>query len=116
TPVHNPVDSIRFTPKNVVILILESFSKEFVGAYNKNIDGGNYKGYTPFLDSLIGVSDSYQFSLANGRKSIDAMPSVICSIPSIEVPFVLSHFSGNKVNSLATLLKTKNYYTAFFHG
>jgi len=100
----------------VVILILESFSKEFVGAYNKDIDGGKYSGYTPFLDSLIGVSYAYQYSLANGRKSIDAMPSVICSIPSIEVPYVLSHFSGNKVNSLASLLNEKKYYTAFFHG
>ena len=44
------------------------------------------------------------------------MPSVICSIPSIEAPYVLSHFSGNKLNSTASLLKEKGYYTAFFHG
>jgi phosphoglycerol transferase MdoB-like AlkP superfamily enzyme len=116
TPLRIPKDTIPFKPQNIVIIILESFSKEFIGAYNKDLDGGNYKGYTPFLDSLIGVSYAYQYSLANGRKSIDAMPSVISSIPSIEVPYVLSHFSGNKVNSLASLLKRKNYYTAFFHG
>lgn len=116
TPLRAPKDTMAFNAKNIVIIILESFSKEFVGAYNKDLNGGNYKGYTPFLDSLIGVSRAYQYSLANGRKSIDAMPSVISSIPSIEVPYVLSHFSGNKVNSLASLLKEKNYYTAFFHG
>ncbi|MBI1768019.1 MAG: sulfatase-like hydrolase/transferase [Bacteroidetes bacterium] len=116
TPLRAPKDTVSFRPENVVILILESFSKEFVGAYNKDLDNGSYKGYTPFLDSLIGVSYAYQYSLANGRKSIDAMPSVISSIPSIEVPYVLSHFSGNKVNSLANLLKEENYYTAFFHG
>jgi phosphoglycerol transferase MdoB-like AlkP superfamily enzyme len=117
TPVRSEVDTAgNVKAKNVVILILESFSKEFVGAYNKDVDGGNYKGYTPFLDSLISVSRAYQYSLANGRKSIDAMPSVISSIPSIEVPYVLSHFSGNKINSLASLLKEKKYYTAFFHG
>lgn len=116
TPIRAPKDTSSFKPQNVVIIILESFSKEFVGAYNKDLEGGKYEGYTPFLDSLIGVSYAYQYSLANGRKSIDAMPSVICSIPSIEVPYVLSHYSGNKVNSLASLLKNKNYYTAFFHG
>lgn len=116
TPMRVPKDTSSFKPQNVVIIILESFSKEFVGAYNKDLEGGKYEGYTPFLDSLIGVSHAYQYSLANGRKSIDAMPSVICSIPSIEVPYVLSHYSGNKVNSLASLLKKKNYYTAFFHG
>ena len=116
TPMRFPKDSATFKSENVVIIILESFSKEFVGAYNTDLDKGYYKGYTPFLDSLIGVSYAYQYSLANGRKSIDAMPSVISSIPSIEVPYVLSHFSGNKVNSIASLLKQKNYYTAFFHG
>lgn len=109
-------DTLPFSPQNVVVIILESFSKEFVGAYNKDLPNPNYQGYTPFLDSLIGVSSAFQYSLANGRKSIDAMPSVICSIPSIEIPYVLSHFSGNKVNSLPSLLKEKQYQTGFFHG
>lgn len=116
TPVHHPLDSSSFRYKNVVVFILESFSKEFVGAYNKNFGIKDYKGYSPFIDSLIGKSRAYQYSFANGRKSIDAMPSVICSLPTTEVPYVLSHYSGNKVNSLASLLKQKGYYTSFFHG
>lgn len=116
TPIHVPKDTGSFKYDNVVVIILESFSKEFVGAYNKNMGIENYKGYSPFMDSLIGKSLAFQYSFANGRKSIDAMPSVICSIPSIEVPYVLSHYSGNKVNSLASLLKDKGYYTSFFHG
>lgn len=113
---HYPPDSASFRNDNVMIIILESYSKEFIGTYNPDLENGTYKGYAPFLDSLIGVSRAYQYSFANGRKSIDAMPSVICSIPSIEVPYVLSHYSSNKVNSLASLLKPKGYYSAFFHG
>jgi len=115
-PVKIPRDTLPFQRKNVVVLILESFSKEFIGAYNKELEGGKYKGYAPFLDSLIGVSHAFQYSMANGRKSIDAMPSVVCSIPSIEVPYVLSHYSGNKINSLPSLLRNNGYYSAFFHG
>lgn len=115
-PVKIPNDTLPFQRKNVVVLILESFSKEFIGAYNRDLEGGKYIGYAPFLDSLIGVSRAFQYSMANGRKSIDAMPSVICSIPSIEVPYVLSHYSGNKINSLPSLLRNKGYYSAFFHG
>lgn len=115
-PVKIPNDTLPFQRKNVVVLILESFSKEFIGAYNRDLEGGKYIGYSPFLDSLIGVSHAFQYSMANGRKSIDAMPSVICSIPSIEVPYVLSHYSGNKINSLPSLLRSKGYYSAFFHG
>jgi phosphoglycerol transferase MdoB-like AlkP superfamily enzyme len=117
--IFNPViqpDTMPFAKGNVVVIILESFSKEFVGAYNKDLPIAGYQGYTPFIDSLIGVGSAFQYSLANGRKSIDAMPSVICSIPSIEVPYVLSHFSGNKVNSLASILNEKGYQTGFFHG
>lgn len=117
--VFNPVvqpDTSSFQPKNVVVIILESFSKEFVGIYNRDSNIKYYKGYTPFLDSLAQAGSFFQYSLANGRKSIDAMPSVICSIPSIEVPYVLSHYSGNKVNSLPSLLKTKGYQSGFFHG
>ncbi len=116
SPVRWPTDTLPFRKKNVVVLILESFSMEFVGAYNQGKEGGSYAGYTPFLDSLIGHSYSYKYAFANGRKSIDAMPSVICSIPAIEVPFVLSHYSGDRINSLASLLNEKDYYTAFFHG
>jgi phosphoglycerol transferase MdoB-like AlkP superfamily enzyme len=116
SPLHLAKDTVAFEPLNVVVIILESFSKEFFGIYNRNLDDGKYKGYTPFLDSLIGQSRAYQYSMANGRKSIDAMPSVICSIPSIEVPYVLSHYSSNRIHSLADLLKEKGYYSAFFHG
>ena len=116
SPIHLPGDNVAFAPRNVVIIILESFSKEFFGIYNQEADDGKYQGHTLFLDSLIGHSQAFQYSFANGRKSIDAMPSVICSIPAIEVPFVLSHYSGNRVTSLSSLLKEKGYYTAFFHG
>lgn len=115
TPLHVPDDTATFKPDNVVIFILESFSKEFIGIYNKDM-GSNYKSYTPFLDSLIASSRAYQYSFANGHKSIEAMPSVLCSIPSLEVPYILSQYSGDKVNSLASLLKDKGYYSAFFHG
>ncbi len=117
-PVHivNADSSKAFKPMNVVVLIMESFAKEYIGAYNKNLDNGTYEGYTPFLDSLISESMCFQYSFANGRKSIDALPSVVASIPSIANPYVTSIYAGNKINSLASLLKTKGYQTAFFHG
>ncbi len=109
----NKPDS-SFTKKNIVLFILESFGREHIGALNKDIP--NYKGFTPFLDSLIEYSYAYKHSFANGRKSISGMPSCIASIPSLVEPFILSHYSGNRISSLAKVLKKKDYYTAFFHG
>lgn len=115
SPLRQPTAG-EFKRQNVVILILESMSREYFGIFNKDIDGGKYSGYTPFLDSLAAESKTFFYAFANGRKSIDGLPSVIASIPSIEVPFVLSHYSSDKVNGLGNILKTKGYHTSFFHG
>ena len=116
TPLHTPSDTSAFRKENVVIIILESFSKEFFGTFNKDKENGTYKGYTPFLDSLIGHSKTFEYSFSNGRKSIDGLPSVVSSIPSLGVPYFLSPYSGDKINSVASLLEEKGYHTSFFHG
>jgi phosphoglycerol transferase MdoB-like AlkP superfamily enzyme len=116
SPVRHGADSGAMRKLNVVVLVLESFSKEFVGYFNHDRENGTYKGYTPFLDSLLQHSRSYRYSLASGRKSIDALPSVIASVPSMGVPYVLSPFSGNKINSLGTILRGEGYHNSFFHG
>ncbi len=116
SPVHIPPDSARFRAKNVVVIILESFSKEFFGTFNRDKHNGTYKGYTPFLDSLIGHSLTFEYSFANGRKSIDGLPSVVSAIPSLGTPYFLSPYSDNRINSFASLLGRKGYHTSFFHG
>lgn len=116
TPIHYPKDSAVFRNKNVVVIILESFSKDFFGVFNKEKEDGTYKGFTPFLDSLVQHSLTYQYSYANGLKSIDGLPSVLSSIPSIGIPYVLTPFSSNEINSLGSLLREKKYHTSFFHG
>ena len=98
---------------NVVVLILESFSSEYIGFYNQSAD---YEGYTPFLDSLLAQSVTWQKSYASGRKSIDAMPSVLSSIPMLITPYVVTPYSTNAVSSIADCLGKEGYTTAFFHG
>jgi len=115
-PVHISKPNGKFKKYNVVVFVIESMAKEYTGALNKHLDNGTYLGYTPFLDSLMNVSKTYTRAFANGRKSIDALPSVTSSIPSMVQPYVTSKYATNKVNSFASLLKTKGYATAFFHG
>lgn len=105
----NHKDSFNY--KNVVIIILESFSKEYVGYYN------NGKGYTPFLDSLINYSLVMERGYANGIKSIEALPSIVSSIPTLmNNPFITSTYATNKYYSLPLLLNREGYSTSFFHG
>lgn len=118
--VFNPVcvpDSVGLPRHdNVCVIILESFSKAFVGALNPQYTEERDKYLTPFLDSLINQSLVFSNAFANGRKSIDAIPAITASIPALVVPYVVSERSGNAVNSLASLLKQQGYESAFFHG
>ena len=118
TPLHQPNDSAAFTPRNVVVLILESFSKQHIGFYNKTLRNGTYHGFTPFLDSLItDGAMTYRYSYANGRKSIEGMPSVLSSLPNFVEPLFLTPASLNVMSGLARELgENKGYTTAFFHG
>jgi len=102
--------------KNVVVIILESFGREYTGYYNKALENGKYKGYTPFLDSLLSVSLTWEQPYANGRRSIDAIPAIVSGIPMFVEPFFTTGYSLNKVSSFAAKLKEEGYSTAFFHG
>lgn len=114
TPIHQPQRRHPFTKKNVVVIIIESFGREYIGTYNK--DAG-YPSQTPFTDSLLAHGAlTYRYSYCNGRKSIDGMPSILSSIPMFVEPFFLSPYSVNDVSGLADCLNGKGYETAFFHG
>ena len=120
-PEHNLSDSRLsrdsiFSRKNVVILIVESFGREYIGALNKTLENGQYKGYTPCVDSLIAKSVTFSHTYCNGRKSIDGMPSILSSIPMFVEPFFLTPASMNHVSGIASILAAEGYQTAFFHG
>ena len=119
-PIHN-ADAVRQSTdtlrrKNVVVLIVESFGREYIGALNKMYFNGKYKGYTPNVDQLISKSAVWYYSFCNGRKSIDGMPSVLCGIPMFKEPFVLTPASMNTYTGMAGILDKEGYTTSFFHG
>lgn len=118
SPIHRnePAFSPVFRKKNVVVIIVESFGREYWGFYNHDLDHGTYKGYTPYMDQIAKKSVTYRWSFANGHKSIDAMPSVLASIPMFVEPFVLTPASMNSYTGLAGILSKEGYHTAFFHG
>lgn len=98
--------------KNIVVIILESFSQEYMGMYNE----GKSESFTPFLDSLSEYAFVYQ-GMSNGKKSIESIPAVLASTPTLmDVPFILSSYYDNQTLALPAILKKHDYSTAFFHG
>ena len=126
TPYHYPAkygtvpsDSASTAPslgeRNIVIFILESFSSEHSALLNPDLypDG---QGFTPFLDSLMRGGYYFTNAYASGHKSIDALPSVLSSIPSYKTPFVLLPRSISEMESMPAMLREKGYSTSFFNG
>lgn len=113
---HPVVDALSHKDKNVVILIVESMGKEYIGSLNTDLDEGHYKGYMPFIDSLVPQSLTFKYSYANGRISMDAMPSILSGLPMMVESFFLTPASLNDVDGISSMLGREGYSTAFFHG
>lgn len=100
----------KMNKKNIVIIILESFGKEFTHY-------GNSESYTPFFDSLASNGLVFTNAWANGTRSIEGIPAIISSMPHLmETPYINSVYCTNQLNSIASTLKKFGYRSAFFHG
>lgn len=94
---------------NVIIVILESFSKEYLALENPEA--------APYFNQLRKRGVDFKKAYANGRRSIEGMAAILSGIPALmEEPFINSEFSANEIIGLGTLLGAKGYHTSFFHG
>lgn len=99
-----------FSRKNVVVIILESGSKEFT-----TLGGG--KSYTPFLDSLMGRSLTCTQAFANGQTSAEGIPAILAGIPTLmDEAFTTSNYGTNRITALPGVLHEADYSSAFYHG
>lgn len=100
-----------FKKMNVVIIILEGFSKSFLSDQEDRIP------CAPFLNALVKSSLTFDLTIANSRRTHLAVPAIISGIPSLmDQAFIYSNYVTNNIPSVASLLRSKGYYTAFLHG
>ena len=110
-PVCNSDTSYFTQKKNVVIIVVESLGAEYMSTYNPG------KGLTPFLDSLAPFCDTYINAYANGKTSIQGIPSVFSAMPSLfDGAYITSPFGSNESEGIPACLSGWGYSTLFFHG
>ena len=102
----------ELTKYNFVVVILESFGKEYTGLNH------NYAlNYTPNLNRLMEQSVVCTDAYSNGLKSMDAVPALFSGIPRLTSnAFITSPNSLKKLPSVFNTLKTVGYHSSFFHG
>lgn len=102
-----PDTAFRPAPRyNVVVLILESFSAEYVE-----------KGYAPFVAQLLQQGASVRKAYATNSRSAEGVPAILSGLPSWgEEPLIFTPYAVRIRYSLGELLSKWGYQTAFFHG
>ncbi|MDE6507952.1 MAG: LTA synthase family protein [Alistipes sp.] len=114
-----PTDTLRGSlhGRNVMIFILESMSAEHSAHLRPDLYADlPQQGFTPFLDSLMRSGLTFRRMYANGTRSIQAMPSILGSIPSFKTPFVLMPQALGRSRQLPAILASQGYSTLFFCG
>lgn len=107
-----PDSSFKFSEqKNIVLIILESFSGACVGHL------GAERSFTPYLDSLSKHSLTFTQAYSNGRRSSQGLVALTTGIPALmDDPFMYSPYLNNRIYGLPKLLKDKGYTSSFFNG
>jgi hypothetical protein len=106
-----PVPSGPPSTDNVVIIVVEGLSLEYLGYPSGN------PCYAPFVCDLAKRSLFLDNAFANGRRTVEAVTALLNGIPSLmDEPYVTSTHQGNRAYGLGTILKERGYATHFFHG
>lgn len=98
-------------PKNVLVVILESFGSEYA------FPPSGKPAYAPFLKSLALSGSYFDNAYANGRRSIDALPAIFAGIPQwMEPPFITSPYQTNRIVGAPQVFQKAGFETIFYHG
>lgn len=98
-------------PKNVVVILVESFGAEFWGSLNPG-----QKTWTPEMDALTTQGRLYTNMYASGNRTVRGMEGVLASFPPLPGDSIVKRDMSDNVATLARTLKTAGYQTLFMYG
>ncbi|MBV9079586.1 MAG: sulfatase-like hydrolase/transferase, partial [Elusimicrobia bacterium] len=98
-------------PKNVVILLIESFGSEFWGSL-----GRPGETLTPEMDKLSQEGLLFTSLYASGNRTVRGMEGVLASFPPLPGDSIVKRNQSDHVATLARTLKAQGYNTLFIYG
>ncbi len=99
------------SPHNVVLIIMESLTAEFMGTYGDTMKG------TPNLDRIASRGIVFERFLSSGSRSSHGIFATLFSVPAqLGSPVMHTTRILNNYRSLAQILKDHGYETLFIYG
>lgn len=102
----------NFKPfKHVIVVVMESLSAEHLSASE------NGRKILPRLNKLLEKSLFFPNFFANGRRSIDAVPAIVYSLPNfLSKAFINTRYRSNSYRSIPLALAPLGFDSRFYHG
>jgi phosphoglycerol transferase MdoB-like AlkP superfamily enzyme len=97
-------------PKNVVVIMVESLSAEYMGSY------GNKEQLTPYLDKLAKESLVFDRVFATGTRTVRGLDALSIAIPPIPGQAVVHRPDSDHLATLGEFLEAQQYSTFFMYG
>ena len=104
----SPFLTFKEEKPNIVVIVVEGLGSEFV-------NGNQYSGFTPFLDSLISKSLYWENFVSTTGRSFGILPSLFGSLPYGETGFLDLTKPPSHI-SLISVLKANGYKTSYYSG
>ncbi|MBF4473389.1 LTA synthase family protein [Flavobacterium sp. HJJ] len=98
------------TPKNVVLITIESYSADFMKAY------GNDQNITPFLDDLASKSLLFTNLYAVGNRTVRGLEAVTLCFPPTAGESVVKRKDNKDKFSTGSIFKQKGYNVKYLYG
>ena len=103
--------NILETPKNIVIIIGESFSATLTG-----VVGQDERSYSPYFDSICKEGMLFTHCFSNGPRTQHGIVSVMSGFPSVIGSSLIRRRESNAFFTIADAVRQEGYETYFIHG
>jgi Phosphoglycerol transferase and related proteins, alkaline phosphatase superfamily len=95
---------------NVMLVVVESLSAEFLGAY------GDERGLTPHLDAIAADSLHFTRLYATGTRTVRGLEAVTLSLPPTPGSSIVKRPNNGGLFSAGFLFRERGYDTRFLYG
>lgn len=106
----DPAAPVEGRPRNLVIILVESFGSEFWGCL------GRKDSLTPEMDALAKEGILFTNLYASGNRTVRGMEGVLASFPPLPGDAILKRDRSDHVATVARVLAEQGYQRTFLYG
>ncbi len=103
-------DSASETPRNILLITVESLSAEYLGVF------GNKEHLTPNLDALASKSLLFDNFYATGTRTVRGMEALMLSIPPTPGRSIVKRPDNEGLFTIGSVLQKRGYDNKFIYG